>query len=492
LNEPSTILVTGATGYVGGQLVPRLLEAGHHVRVLARDPARLQDRTWSDQVEVVQGDVLDPDTLQETMAGIRTAYYLIHSMMAGADFHQRDLSAARNFSRAAQHAGVELIIYLGGLGDPDSDLSHHLRSRQLTGASLREEDTPVLEFRAGVIVGVGSLSFEMIRYLTERVPVMICPRWVFTRTQPISINNVLDYLVAALALPLEGDRTIDIGGPEVLSYGDMVRGYAQARGLKRWIVPVPVLTPRLSSHWVQWVTPIPATIARPLIDGLRNEAVVREDSAASIFPSIRLLDYATAVRNAIAHLDAGEVVTATRKIPSTSIESTAQPSVRDYEGMIIERYQQRVQALPANVFQAFTGLGGERGWLYADWAWRLRGGIDRVVGGIGFRRGRPDPNRLQVGDALDFWRVDQLEPARSLRLKAEMKLPGHAWLQFEAIPLEEAESLLVQTTCFAPKGLLGLLYWTFMLPFHRRISVGLLHALRRESVLLQRQKRSHP
>ncbi len=286
MDERPLVLLTGATGYIGGRLAPRLLDAGYRVRCLVRDPARLQGREWVARVELVTGDVLEPETLPAAMTGVSAAYYLIHSMAGGEDFSDRDVRAARNFGSAAAQAGVERIIYLGGLGDSDSELSHHLRSRQETGDALREGGVPVTEFRASVIVGSGSLSFEMIRYLTERLPVMICPKWVYTRTQPIAVRNVMEYLIAALTAPESAGRIIEIGGADVVTYGEMMQTYADVRGLRRAMIPVPVLTPRLSSYWVHLVTPAPAAIARPLIEGLRNEVVVQDDTAQRLFPDI--------------------------------------------------------------------------------------------------------------------------------------------------------------------------------------------------------------
>jgi len=303
------ILVTGATGYVGGRLVPRLLEAGYNVRLLARDVHRLGGRSWLERVELIQGDVLQPESLPAAMDGIDAAYYLIHSMSDSADFHERDLVAARNFGAAAKGADVGRILYLGGLGDPQADLSQHLRSRQQTGQALREAGVPVTEFRAAVIVGSGSLSFEMVRYLTERIPVMICPRWVFTRIQPIAIEDVLRYLAAALETPESAGEIVEIGGAEVLTYGEMMLGYAEVRGLRRYLLPVPVLTPRLSAYWVHWMTPIPAAIARPLIQGLRNEVVVRSDEAERLFPDIEPIGYQAAVQRALETVEAGRVET---------------------------------------------------------------------------------------------------------------------------------------------------------------------------------------
>jgi uncharacterized protein YbjT (DUF2867 family) len=473
------VLITGATGYVGGRLLPRLLEAGYRVRCLVRDPARLQGRPWLEQVEVVKGDVLKPATLASAMQGVDTAYYLIHSMSGSADFHQRDLTAAQDFGDAARAAGVQNIIYLGGLGDPDADLSPHLRSRQKTGGALREAGVPVTEFRAAIIVGSGSVSFEMIRYLTERIPVMICPRWVYTRVQPISIRNVLEYLVAALETPVSRGEIIEIGGSNVLTYGDMMMDYAEVRGLHRVLLPVPVLTPRLSSHWVHWMTPIPADIARPLIQGLRNEVIVRDDKARRLFPSIQPIDYQTSVRLALTSLEASQVETAWSDALVTSQGDESPVVLTTQDGMIIEQRQRLVQATPAVVYRAFTGLGGERGWLYANWAWRLRGVQDRLIGGVGLRRGRRHPNDVRAGDALDFWRVEAVEPDRMLRLRAEMKVPGDAWLQFEARSQSEGETLLLQTAFFAPKGLSGFLYWYLLYPIHGLIFSGMIRNLAR-------------
>ena len=474
------ILITGVTGYVGGRLVPRLLEAGYQVRCLVRDPARLQGRPWLDQVEVVQGDVLKPETLTIALSGVSAAYYLIHSMKSSDDFHQRDLVAARNFGQAAKTAQVKRIIYLGGLGDPDTQLSEHLRSRQETGDALREAGVPVTEFRAAVIVGSGSISFEMIRYLTERIPLMICPRWVFTRIQPIAIRDVLTYLVDTIKVPESAGRIIEIGGTDVLTYGEMLQGYAQVRGLRRYLLPVPVLTPRLSAYWVHWVTPIPASIAQPLIKGLRNEVIVRDNTAHRLFPDIEPMDYQTAVQSALDRLEAGAVETAWSDSLVSSQGDLTPVVLTTLDGMIIEQRQQLVETTPDRVYQTFTGLGGKRGWLFFDWAWLLRGLLDRAIGGVGLRRGRRDPDQLRIGDALDFWRVEAIEPEQFLRLRAEMKVPGRAWLQFEAKPHDD-QTLLTQTAFFAPKGLFGLLYWYALYPAHGLIFSGLIREIARRA-----------
>lgn len=490
-NSTSRILVTGATGYVGGRLVPRLLEAGYQVRVLVRDPTRLQGRDWMTEVEIAVGDALRPQTLATAMTDVDVAYYLIHSMLDREDFQQRDVVAAGNFAQAAQEAGVKRLIYLGGLGDPQSELSPHLRSRQQTGETLRQAGLPVTEFRAAVIVGSGSLSFEMVRHLSERLPVMICPQWVFTRIQPIAIRNVLDYLVAALETPASADQIIEIGGADVLTYADMILKYAAVRGLRRWMLPVPVLTPALSSYWVHWTTPLPASIARPLIEGVRNEVIVRDPRARQLFPDIALLDYESAVRAALVRLEEGQIETVWSDALASSQGDLKPVILAQQEGLILEHRQRLVEASPAVVYETFTGIGGRRGWFYANWAWELRGVLDRLVGGVGLRRGRRDPEEVRVGDALDFWRVEANEPPRLLRLRAEMKVPGLAWLQFEAKPPEaqsppDDQTVLSQTAFFAPKGLFGLLYWYALYPIHQLIFSGLIEAIARRSEARQR------
>ncbi len=481
VNSPHTVLVTGATGYIGGRLVPRLLAAGCRVCCLARDPARLQGRPWRDQVDLVTGDCLRPETLPAAMAKVDAAYYLVHSMAGGRDFEQRDVLAARHFAHAAKAASVQRIIYLGGLGETESELSAHLRSRQETGEVLRESGLPVTEFRAAVIVGSGSLSFEIIRYLTERLPVMICPRWLYTRAQPIAIRNVLDYLVAALDTPECVGQVVEIGGADVLTYGDMLRRYAQVRGLKRWLVPVPVLTPRLSSYWVHLVTPVPAVIAQPLIQGLRNDVVVRDPSAHRLFPGIQPMNYAAAVRLAVANLERGYVETAWSDAVASSLGDVTPVQLTTQEGMILERRQQVVKATAETVFRSFAQLGGATGWLYFDWAWQVRGACDRLLGGVGMRRGRRDPQDVRVGDAVDFWRVEAVEPGRLLRLRAEMKVPGRAWLEFRAEPREPGVAVLSQTAFFAPRGLAGFLYWYLLYPIHALIFSGMIRAVARRA-----------
>jgi len=485
------VLVTGATGYVGGRLVPRLIEAGHRVRCLVRDLSRLQGRAWFTRVEVVQGDLLNPNSLAEAMRDVNVVYYLIHSLGEGGDFAQLDVIAARNCSAAAKSAGVARIIYLGGLGDSSTDLSPHLRSRQETGVALREFGVPVTEFRAAVIVGSGSVSFEMVRYLAERLPVMICPKWVFTRIQPIAIRNVLDYLVAAIESTKSVGRIIEIGGQDVLTYAEMMTGYARVRGLKRLLIAVPVLTPRLSSYWVHLITPIPAKVARPLIKGLVNEVVVHDDAALRLFPGISLLDYETSVRFAFVKMKQREVETSWTDALTSSQGGKTPVALITSEGMIIERRQRTVAVPSEAVYRAFACLGGLRGWLYMDWTWQVRGLIDRLCGGVGMRRGRRHPEDVRAGDALDFWRVEAVEPGRMIRLRAEMKVPGRAWLEFQAVRQSPAGTLLTQTAFFEPKGLSGLAYWYVLYPVHSLIFSGLICRLAEQAISISSARPSH-
>ena len=481
MGRSDTILVTGATGYIGGRLVPRLVELGRRVRVLVRSRSRVAARAWQAQVEVAVGDVLDAQAVSEALAGIDTAYYLVHSMSRGVDFHDRDMQAARAFGKAAKAAGVRRIIYLGGLGDPASGLSHHLRSRQSTGQALRESGVPVTEFRAAVIVGAGSISFEMIRYLVERLPVMICPRWIYSRIQPIAVDDLLEYLVSALDSPESQGQIVEIGGEDVVTYRGMMLGYAQARGLRRLLVPVPVLTPRLSAYWVHWITPIHAGISSALIEGLHNDVVVTNDLARRLFPDVAPMDYAGAIGRVIDDLDAGRIDTSWSDALGAPAWREQPVGLESRHGMIIERRRVGVAAPARAVFRVFTGIGGARGWYFATWAWRLRGALDRMLGGVGLRRGRRHPDDLRIGDALDFWRVEDLQADRSVRLRAEMKLPGRAWLQFEAREAGDGTSHLEQTAAFIPKGLPGLAYWYGLYPLHRWIFAGLVRAIARRA-----------
>jgi len=465
MSRTRLILVAGATGYVGGHLVPRLLKEGYRVRVLARDAEKVKAAPWGSDVEVCKGDVLEPPTLAPAFSGVDAAYYLVHSITRGSDFAQRDIRAGRHFGEAAKKARVERVIYLGGLGDPNSTLSEHLRSRQETGDALRHSGVCVTEFRAAIVVGSGSVSFEMIRYLTERVPIMICPRWVRTRVQPIGIDDVVEYLVASLCVAQSAGHIIEIGGTDVLTYGEMMKDYARVRGLRRWLLHVPVLTPRLSSYWVHWVTPVPAAFARPLIEGLRSEVVVRDTKASGLFPQIEPADYKSAVRRALSqlHPDAFERFVA----QSAPVDVGERPTTfkTTHNGMIVEIKQCLVRSRAASVYRSFTELGGPNNWP-CHWAWRIRAFVDRILGGVGMRKGRPDPDAIRVGDTLDYFRVVEIQPNRMIRLKVDMKLPGEGWVQFDAIPSEGGRTRLMQTVFFAPKGLVGFLYWYLLYPFH--------------------------
>jgi len=460
------VLVTGATGYIGGRLVPALVSAGYDVRCVARLPERLTGRF--DHVEIARGDVFDTESMTAAMDGIDVAYYLIHSMSGDRhDFTQSDRVAAQRFGDAARAAGLKRIVYLGGLGVDSAKLSKHLRSRHEVGDILRASGVPVTEFRAAIIVGSGSISFEMIRYLTERLPVMVAPKWVATLCQPIGNRDVIAYLVAALRKNDTVSTIYEIGGTDVLPYREMMMRYAAMRGLARRLVVVPFFTPRLSSYWVHLVTPIPARIARPLIDGLTNEVIVHDDAARRDFPEVVPMGYTEALRLALDRsLSTGPVTTwfdayDVRTLPGefTGVE----------QGMLIDRRERGTAASPESVSAVYSRLGGKRGWLYGDFLWQLRGVLDRMVGGIGTRRGRRSATDLRVGDAVDFWRVEAYRPGELLRLRAEMKLPGVAWLQFEALPGEGSGTNLRQTAFFEPRGLFGYAYWYGVVPFHEFI-----------------------
>jgi uncharacterized protein YbjT (DUF2867 family) len=473
------ILVTGATGYVGGRLVERLLQEGYNVRVIVRDPDRLIGRPWLKRVEVTTGDVLDRNSLSQALSGIDSAYYLVHSMLEEKNFSNIDKIGAENFGYTAKENNVKRIIYLGGLGNPKRSLSVHLKSRHETGSILSKSGVPVTEFRAAIIVGSGSISFEMIRDLTERLPVMVTPRWVTSRVQPISISNVLDYLVAALKKNKSVGQIIEIGGEDIVTYKDMMIGYAKARKLKRFIITVPVLTPRLSSYWIHFVTPVSKTIAKPLIDGLKNEVIVTNNTAKEIFPEIKPINFSMALKNTLKKLESGHTPTSWRDALSSSLQDGKKNvALASLEGLIIEKRATVINASESLVYDNFITLGGSRGWLYCNWLWQVRGVVDRIFGGVGLRRGRRNPTDLRIGDALDFWRVVDLKPNKSLRLFAEMKLPGKAWLQFETKKNNDHQTTLYQTAFFAPRGLAGIAYWYLLYPIHKLIFKGMSEKLK--------------
>lgn len=471
------VLVTGATGYIGGRLVGALLEAGHQVRCLARTPAKVTTRTWSEQVEIVRGDVLEPDTLGPAVADVDALYYLVHSMDGEGEFAARDREAASNVRDAAADAGVQQIVYLGGMGDEDDDnLSEHLRSRHEVGRELAEGPVPVTEIRAAVIIGSGSASFEMLRNLTEVLPIMVTPTWVSTRCQPIAIRDILHYLVAAVETPAARGRILEAGGPDIMTYRDMMDLYAEVAGLRRRIiVPVPVLSPDLSSRWVGLVTPLPTGLARPLVSSLVNEVVIgaRPISAVIEHDPIPMRQ---AFELALARVKDLQVPTtwAGAELGSSVHRHVARdvehddPSDPDWAGGLVLSDEREVHAdaTPDQVFTAVTGIGGRRGYYAADVLWSIRGILDSLMGGIGLRRGRRHPDELQVGDAVDFWRVDRLRRPDLLRLHAEMKVPGEAWLEFRIRGDGRGGSILSQQARFVPRGLWGRAYWYVLVPFH--------------------------
>lgn len=476
MNTSGYVLLTGATGYVGGRLLPLLAADGWRVRCLARRPEHLRPRVPAG-VEVAQGDLLDAASLSAAMRGVEAAFYLVHSMGATGDFETQDRLAADNFAAAARAADVQRIIYLGGLGAEEPGLSAHLRSRHEVGQRLRAHGVPVIEFRASIIIGSGSLSFEMIRALVERLPVMLTPRWVNVAAQPIAIDDVLAYLRGALTLPTSGHAIFEIGGPDRVSYGDLMREYARQRGLRRLMIPVPFLTPRLSSLWLGLVTPLFARVGRKLIDSIRHPTVVRDDAAARTF-SIRPIGASEAIARALRNEDSSFAQTRWSDALSAVTNAPRQWGGVRFGNRLVDSRSMRVAAPPAKVFATVERIGGETGWYYADWLWSVRGWLDLLVGGVGMRRGRRDPARLQVGDVVDCWRVEAVERDRRLRLQAEMKLPGRAWLDFDVQP-EGEHARLTQTASFDPVGLSGLAYWYGVWPLHQLVFAGMLHGLAR-------------
>ena len=459
------VLVTGATGYIGGRLVQGLLADGHQVRCLTRNPEKLDGHPWRPEIDIAKGDVLDRKSLDEAMVGCEAAYYLVHSMESGGhDFMERDRVAARNFREAAAAGDIGRIVYLGGLGRGDR-LSRHLSSRQEVGSILAGGPTPVIELRAAMIIGSGSVSFEMLRYLTEVLPVMVTPRWVRTRCQPIAVADVLEILAKAVSEPGGGSHVYEIGGPDQLSYEEMMRAYAEVAGLpRRWIFPVPVLSPWLSSHWVGLVTPLPTGVAKPLVESLRVEVVVSDNSYARNLAG-PLIGYREAVTRALQRSIDLEVDT--RWSDASPSAAQAFPHDPDWAGgtVLSDRREVTSRARSETLFWAFSRIGGEVGYYAMNWAWGFRGLVDTLIGGVGLRRGRRHPEELRPGDALDFWRVVRVESGRTLQLFAEMRLPGEAWLAFEAMPAPGG-SILKQTALFVPRGLLGRMYWWVMKPFH--------------------------
>lgn len=468
------VLVTGATGYVGGRLFAALLERDEHVRCLVRCPEAVAPR---EGLEVVAGDALDAASVRHALGGIDVAYYLIHAMGTTDAFEERDREAATIFAEAARDAGVQRIVYLGGLGS-GPELSSHLASRQEVGRLLASTGVEAVEFRASIVIGSGSLSFELVRSLTERLPAMVTPRWVRTRTQPIAVEDLIAYLIAALDLEPGAGGVFEIGGADVVTYGELMQEYARQRGLRRLLIPVPVLTPRLSSLWLALVTPVYARVGRKLVESLPHETVVHDRRALEQFP-IRPLGYRAAIARALLNED--RAFAETRWSDALSAGERGRP--RHPERTRVRLVDSRTRAVPVSPARAFAPIrriGGQSGWYYGDPLWQLRGLLDLAVGGVGVRRGRRDPETPAVGSTLDFWRVEAYERDRLLRLRAEMRLPGRAWLQFE-VDGDENGSTIGQTAIFDPSGLAGLLYWYALLPVHGRVFRGMLAGIAAEA-----------
>jgi uncharacterized protein YbjT (DUF2867 family) len=468
---PRTCLVTGATGYIGGRLVPELLAAGHRVRVLTRSPEKLRDHPWAGQVEIARGDAMDGPAVTAACTGADVVYYLIHSLGTGAEFEETDRRTAEVMARSVREARVGRLVYLGGLEPDDEQLSPHLRSRAEVAEVLLGSGVPTVVLRAAVVLGSGSASFEMLRHLTERLPVMVTPRWVHSRIQPIAIRDVLRYLVGCADLPPEVHRSFDIGGPDVMDYAEMMRRYAEVAKLpRRRILPVPFFTPSLSSHWVGLITPVPASIARPLVESLRNTVVVGEHDIARYVPDPPegLVGFEDAVSLAIQRIKDHEVATRWTSASVPGAPSDPLPTDPDWSGgsLYLDERTRETTASPEALWRVVEGIGGETGWYSFPLAWEVRGLLDRAVGGVGLRRGRRHPTDLYVGDALDFWRVEELDEGRLLRLRAEMRVPGLAWLEFHVERGDPGATRLRQKATFHPRGLAGHAYWWSVAPFH--------------------------
>ncbi|MEV7891925.1 SDR family oxidoreductase [Streptomyces sp. NPDC002817] len=493
-------LVTGATGYIGGRLVPELLAEGHRVRCLARSPGKLRDHPWAGETDVVRGDVLDGAAVAEAMRGIDVAYYLVHALGTGDTFEETDRRAARIFGEQARAAGVRRIVYLGGLtpeGVPERELSPHLRSRAEVGRILLASGVPTTVLRAAVVIGSGSASFEMLRYLTERLPVMVTPSWVRTRIQPVAVRDVLRALVGSARMPAEVNRAFDIGGPDVLTYREMMTGYAAVAELpRRIILPVPVLTPGLSSHWVGLVTPVPAAIARPLAESLRHEVVCHEHDIARYVPDPpgHPLGFDEAVRLALQRVRDAQVTTRWSSASVPGAPSDPLPTDPDWAGgsLYTDVRELPVDASCPDLWRVIEGIGGDNGWYSFPLAWAVRGRLDRLVGGVGLRRGRRDAARLRVGDSLDFWRVEEIEPGHLLRLRAEMRLPGLAWLEMCAETDDDGRTRYRQRALFHPHGLLGHAYWWSVSPFHAVVFGGMARNIARTAARTAAPSAHHP
>ena len=463
------VLVAGGSGYVGRHLIPALLARGYSVRCLVRDPARLADAPWFAQVAVVRGDVTERAALDPALEGVGSAFYLVHNMTSGHSYSARDLLAAGNFAGAASHAGVRHIIYLGGLADPQTSIGQHLASRIQTGEALRQGRVPVTELRASIVIGPGATAFEMIRYITEQFPLLLAPRWASKHAQPVAIQNVVDYLLAALDSPPPASRVYEIGGPGAMTFGETMLSYARLRGLKRRLVALPLLPLGLMAYFVDKLTPVPASMARPLIDGMRGDSIVKDDAARRDFPQVRLIPYQESVVAALEWLSPEQLE------PVALAGGHASRTIKQ-AGFLIDQRQMALELPAEAVWWAIAGLGGKNGWLYLNGLWRLRGLLDRLLGGPGMR-GRPDGADLRLGSIIDYYTVDALEPGRCLRLRADLKAPGLGWMEWRVVPRAEGGVTLAQTAYFAPKGLAGFMYWYLLGPVHRLVFAGLLRRI---------------
>jgi len=470
------VLVTGANGYIGGCLVPRLLEKGYRVRCLTRNPAHIINRSWFSQVEILQGDIIDCETVEKALEGVTASYYLIHSMASGNKYPERDIIAATNFGFTAGKSGVEHIIYLGGLADPESEISSHMRSRLQTGDGLRQGGVPVTEFRASMIIGAGSISFEMIRFITEQMPILIGPRWFHNYAQPIAVENVLDYLLAALETMGCQNQVFEIGGKDLISYAEAMLIFARMRGLKRRMVILPLAPIKLLAYGADILTPVPVNIARPLIDGMRSHSVVKNDAASQIFPQIQPVNYRTAISTALSKL-------APEYLEPVWENYVGSVKIIKHAGFLIDSRQVSVDASPEDVFHVITSLGGKSGWLYLNCLWQLRGLLDRLIGGPGMR-GRQECEP-RVGSTIDFYRVETLDPERLFRLQAEVKAPGAGWMEWRVKSQSGCNTILTQTAYFAPKGVAGFLYWYTLYPLHRLVFAGLINRIAHRAMQYQ-------
>lgn len=479
------ILVTGASGYVGGRLVRALLNEGLTVRVNVRDKKKISGQIWANEVEVSVGNATNFEEMKVALDGVHTAFYLLHSIGVGSDFDELEAKMAKNFAQAAEASGVKQIVYLGGIANVEKQ-SKHLASRARTGKELSSTTVPVLELRAGIVIGSGSASFEMLRHLTHRLPIMTTPKWVSNRTHPIAIRDVLWYLANAAKLEKPVSGIFDIGGPEILSYADMMQKFAKCSGLRRrWIIKVPVLTPKLSSLWIGFVTPVPTRLARPLIGSLINETVADPKKSIDAIipkPPEGLIDVTTAINLALSRTTSNQVETRWSDANVITAPWQKAQSDPDWAGEITLRDKREVLTdAPIDcVWKSIEQIGGETGWYGADFLWWARGVLDRLVGGVGIRRGRRDPKHLRVGDSLDFWRVEAIEKEKVLRLYAEMILPGKAWLEFR-ISNEGEKVQIVQEATFSPRGLGGQLYWYAVLPLHAFVFPTMLRNIVRSS-----------